>query len=97
MAVWAFSQTFGYMIWINIDFKYDWIKFFTVAGLYLIVALIDFFTFVGHPAQVNIFVEDAQDLLREKEMFDELNATVTLRKSRGQSYDRLSVFELMEK
>ena len=59
MALWGFSQSAGYLIWINIDLTLDWIKYCVVASLFFMVAVIDIFTYVGHPAQVNIYVEDA--------------------------------------
>ena len=50
MAMWGLSQSIGYLIWINIDLINDWIKYTVVAALFLILAFVDLFTFVGHPA-----------------------------------------------
>ena len=95
MALWGFAQSVGYLIWINIDLVSDWIKYCVIASLFFLVAIIDIFTYIGHPAQVNIYVEDAQNSVREKELFNELHATVALRRSRS-SETGINVFDLME-
>ena len=99
MALWGLSQSIGYLIWINIDLLNDWIKYSVVAVLFLILAFIDLFTFVGHPAQVNMFIEDGETSQKEKVYFDQLNANAALMRSRAQSVEerKISVFELMDK
>ena len=98
MALWGLSQSIGYLIWINIDLIFDWKKYFVVAALFLILAFIDLFTFVGHPAQVNMFIEDGENSLKEKAQFDQLYANAALMRSRAQSLEerKISVFELMD-
>ena len=57
--LWAAMHS-GYIVWINIDLKYDYIKFFTVALFYLSFAFIDYFYFKSHPSEANIFVDDIE-------------------------------------
>ena len=59
MGLWAFSQVIGYIIWINIDLRYQFIKWLLVAAIFFVISIVDVLTFISHPAQVNIFVEDA--------------------------------------
>ena len=57
--LWAIMH-FGYVIWINIDLKYDYIKYWTVGFLFLCFAIVDYFYFKSHPSQANIFVDDVE-------------------------------------
>ena len=76
MGLWAFSQVIGYIIWINIDLRYQFIKWLLVAAIFFVISIVDVLTFLGHPAQVNIFVEDASRSQIDLEIFESLNAKV---------------------
>ena len=75
--LWSIEHT-GYVIWINIDIKYDGIKYFVVAFFYFCFAVFDGFYFMYHPSQVNIFVEDYKRSCELKALFDIQSLSVKL-------------------
>ena len=78
MAVWTMTQALGYITWIVIDRDNNWIKN-TVCGLiFLMFAFFDYFFFSMYPAQNNIFVECAQTLRKEKQIFDKMNSSIKM-------------------
>mmetsp|Transcript_29851 Transcript_29851/g.37018 ORF Transcript_29851/g.37018 Transcript_29851/m.37018 type:complete len:202 (+) Transcript_29851:1-606(+) len=60
MALWTMTQGLGTITWIVIDRRYNYIKLLIIGPCFILLALYDYFFFTMHPAQENIFVEDAR-------------------------------------
>ena len=94
MALWSLSQAMGIILWIEIDYSKNWIKYIAVSGILLIYAIVDWFTYTAYPAQLNLFIGDMRSETdrREREQFIQMeNRLVLLEKSKD-----LNVFSLQE-
>jgi len=94
MALWSLSQAMGIILWIEIDYSKNWIKYIAVSGIFLIYAIVDWFTYTAYPAQLNLFIGDMRSETdrREREKFIQMeNRLLLLEKSKD-----LNVFSLQE-
>ena len=95
MALWTMMQGLGCVTNILIESKYTYIKWFVMGPIYLVLPVIDYFTFRMHPAQENIFFEVKQKDGTDKKEKEQLEMLAShLRVKRG---DNFSVFDSQNK
>ena len=58
LAIVWFSIHMGYIVWINIDLEYNFIKYWSVGFFFFVFAIIDYLYFMSHPSHANIFVDE---------------------------------------
>ena len=81
---------------VNIDVVKDKYKFGICGVIYLCITLLDYWTYVSHPTQANIFVEDSQKMNRyDKEVFDLMN--IEADRAEAVKGSKTNVFELERK
>ena len=94
------TQSAGYITWILLDLKTNWIKDLIVGSLFILFAIFDCFYFRMFPAQENIFIEDAQARRKEKQDFEKIKTMQQMDDYsvfKRSNNKKLTVFELQKK
>lgn len=94
MAVWTMMQGLGYVTWVTIDRRYNYIKLIVIGSIFICTNIYDYFFFRMHPAQENIFVEDSRRNRLGKQDFDIMASTVKMKAEEQSDSKRESVFDL---
>jgi hypothetical protein len=70
LALFMWAQALGYITWINLILQTNWIKFYTAAVLFVIVAVFDYKYFYYTPTQANIFIGESTRSKMDRMKFD---------------------------